>query len=29
MNNCGNGDRLQEYAFKNQLPMIEKYADGV
>ena len=28
MNNCGNSDRLQEYAFKKQLPMIEKYVDG-
>ena len=28
MNNCGNSERLQEYAFKKQLPMIEKYVDG-
>ena len=28
MNNCGNSDRLQEYAFKKQLAMIEKYVDG-
>ena len=28
MNNCGNSDILQEYAFKKQLPMIEKYVDG-
>ena len=28
MNNCGNSERLQEYVFKKQLPMIEKYVDG-
>ena len=28
MNNCGNSERLQEYAFKKQLPMNEKYVDG-
>ena len=28
MNNCGNSERLQEYAFKKKLPMIEKYVDG-
>ena len=28
MNNCGNSEILQEYAFKKQLPMIEKYVDG-
>ena len=28
MNNCGNHERLQEYAFRKQLPMIEKYIDG-
>ena len=27
MNNCGNSDRLQEYTFKKQLPMIKKYID--
>ena len=27
MNKCGNSDRQQEYAFKKQLPMIEKYVD--
>ena len=26
--NSGNTERLQEYAFKKQLPMIEKYVDG-
>ena len=28
MNKCGNNERLQEYVFKKQLPMIEKYVDG-
>ena len=28
MNNCGNSEILQEYAFKKQLPVIEKYVDG-
>ena len=28
MNNCGKNERLQEYASKKQLPMIEKYVDG-
>ena len=28
MNNCGNSERLQYYAFKKQLPMMEKYVDG-
>ena len=28
MNNCGNSERLQEYAFKKKQPMIEKYVDG-
>ena len=28
MNSCDNSERLQEYAFKKQLPMIEKYVDG-
>ena len=27
MNNCGNSDILQEYIFKKQLLMIEKYVD--
>ena len=28
MNNRGNSERILEYAFKKQLPMIEKYVDG-
>ena len=28
MNNCGNRERLQEYALKKQLPMTGKYVDG-
>ena len=28
MNNCGISERLQQYAFKKQPPMIEKYVDG-
>ena len=28
LNNYGNSERLQEYAFKKQLPMIEKYVYG-
>ena len=28
MNNCGNSDRLQEYALKKQLHMLDKYVDG-
>ena len=28
MNNCGNSDIIQEYVFKKQLPINEKYVYG-
>ena len=28
MNGCGNSDRTQEYVYRKQRPMKEKYVDG-